>query len=222
MKIALDEHVPDGMVRVFESLATERKMRRLIGATGRGSDGGYTIVRSRQYNPQLHEPDYLRGSDAPWITRFAQDGGKVIVSGNVDMMAVPQEVLAMQRSGMIMFFFDAHWNHWNFFKKSSLLLWHWSLVIETAQTAQPGDVYRIPAAFREPGALNCVCRAGQLELLADSPHTTTKEMRKTRKKLSARRRNRASDTQGDLGLGRREIRPALDQVAPSDEANQKT
>jgi hypothetical protein len=82
VKIAVDEHVPDGMYRVFASLATERQMRRLIGATGRGSDGGYTVVKSKQYNPALDDPDYLKGSDAPWITRFAEDGGKVIISGN--------------------------------------------------------------------------------------------------------------------------------------------
>jgi hypothetical protein len=54
--------------------------------------------------------------------RFSQGGGKVIVSGNVNMMAVPKEVPAMQRSGMIMFFFESQRNHWDFLKKSSALL----------------------------------------------------------------------------------------------------
>lgn len=175
-------------------------MRRLIGANGRGREGGYTTVRSREYNPAPGDTDYIHGSDAPWMTKFAADNGHVIISGNVDMMKVPQEVIAIQQTGLIAFYFESGWNGWNFFKKSSLLLWHWELVVKTFKAATPGDVYRIPAAFREVHALNLVVRAGQLELLTGSLHTT-KALKKVRKKLTRKRSaSNGPERQGQLRL----------------------
>jgi hypothetical protein len=115
LKIAFDEHVPDGMYRVFDSLIAERRMRSLIGASGRGRRGGYTIVKSRDYNPTPGDSDYIKGSDAPWITKFANDGGRILISGNVEMVRVPQEVIAIQTAGVIAFYFETKWNNWNFF-----------------------------------------------------------------------------------------------------------
>jgi hypothetical protein len=159
LKIAFDEHVPDGMCRVFDSLIAERKMRALVGARGRGRNGGYTIVKSRDYNPTPGDQDYIKGSDAPWITKFAHDGGGILISGNVEMMRVPQEVIAIQRAGIIAFYFESKWNGWNFFKKSSLLLWHWELArISHRAAADVGfsDVSGCLSGFwgREPGVLS--------------------------------------------------------------------
>lgn len=83
MKIAFDEHIPAGMVRVFESLVSERKLRRLIKAEGKGLKGGYEIVRSADYNPSPRDINFVQGSDVPWIQKFANDGGSVIISGDV-------------------------------------------------------------------------------------------------------------------------------------------
>lgn len=189
MKIAFDEHVPDGLVRVFESLTAERKMRRVIGANGRGQEGGYEIVTSRSFNALPGDDDYIKGkgSDAPWINKFAASGGTVIISGNVDMMSVPQEVIALQQAGMITFYFEGKWNLWNFFKKSALLLWHWELIIRTVQNGSPGDVYRIPVAFSDVAKLNLISKARQLEMLVEAPHHATKGLRKVRKRVSTKR-----------------------------------
>jgi PIN like domain len=201
LKIAFDEHIPDGMYRVFEALSAERKMRKLIGATGRGRQGGYTIVRSKDYNPSPDDDDYIQGSDAPWITKFSADKGEVIISGNVRMMEVPQEVIAIQNAGIISFYFESGWNRWNFFRKSSLLLWHWELVVKTFQAASSGDVYRIPAVFRQVQALNLIARKDQWEMLTDSHHTT-QALKKIRKRLTRKRspENGASERQGRLPL----------------------
>jgi hypothetical protein len=192
VKIAFDEHIPDGLVRVFDSLTAERKMRNLIGASGRGKEDGYTVVRSRDYNPSPGDVDYISKSDVPWLTRFVQDGGQFVISGNVRMMEVPQEVIALQQCGLIAFYFEAGWNRWDFFKKSSLLLWHWELVVDTIKKSKPGDVYRIPVSFTKPASLNLICRTGQLELLIDSPHSE-KLLRKVRRKLTRKPSKKLQD-----------------------------
>ena len=189
------------MCRVFDSLIGERKMRNLIGASGRGKQRGYTVARSREYTPSPLDPEYLtgRGSDAVWIRRFAQDGGTVIISGNVEMMKVPQEVMAIQATGMIAFYFQSAWNRWDFFEKSSLLLWHWPLLINTVKYATRGDVYRIPASFSKIERFNLVLRSGQLELLTDAPHVD-KTLAKARKKLTKSGKAKRPDGQGNLHL----------------------
>ena len=76
MKIAFDENVPIAMVRVFQTFASERQLRKLSGS--------FEIKSAADYTPRPGDPDYVPRSDVPWLKRFAADGGKVIISGNTE------------------------------------------------------------------------------------------------------------------------------------------
>jgi len=102
LKIAFDENVPLGMVRVFQTFANERQLQKFIG--------GFVIQSAADFTPKPDDADYARRNDVPWIKRFSAAGGKVIISGNTEMKNVPHERLALIQEGMIVVFFEGRWS----------------------------------------------------------------------------------------------------------------
>ncbi len=148
------------MVRVFQTLAQERQLRRAMGS--------FTIVSARTYTPTVTEDDYVKDSDVPWLGRFAKDGGRVVISGDMNMMDSPHEQLALQRAGFIVIFFERKWSEWDFFRKSSLLLHYWRHIAKTVKRSSPGTIYRVPGHWREDGELQDVT-PGKKEISKDAP-----------------------------------------------------
>jgi hypothetical protein len=141
LKIAFDENVPVQMVRVFTALGQEKRFR------------GFEFVSARDYAPKYDDPDYIKKSDVPWLERFAQDGGKVVISGNTRMMEVPLEMQALRQLGFLVFFFENKWNGWDFYKKSALVLFYWNLIASKCKRGKRGKFWRIPNHFREDAEL---------------------------------------------------------------------
>src|SRR5258708_35276693 len=125
------------MVRVFKTLAKERQFRKL----------GLTIEAAADYTPKPGDADFSRRNDAPWIKRFAANGGQVIISGNARMMSVPHERLALIEEGLIVLFFENRWNNWKFFANCALLL-HWlPNIAKQLPRARPKTFWRIPSIW---------------------------------------------------------------------------
>jgi hypothetical protein len=141
VKLAFDENVPLGMVRAFQSLARERKLLREMG--------NFDVVCAQEYTPDPSGPDYIRKCDVPWLTRFAEDGGRVVVSGDCSMLEKPHELLALKQAGFIVVFFENRWSNWDFFKKSSLLLYYWATLARRVKTSRKGTMWRVPGHWRE-------------------------------------------------------------------------
>lgn len=137
MKIAFDENMPAVMVRTLQTIAADKGFRRLFR--------NIQMVRSKDYNPKPGDDDYVRGrgSDASWIRRYKKDGGRVIISGNTKMPSVPQELLAIQDTGMVVFFFPEVWNGWRFFRKSAFLMSWMERLLEQSRQAKPGAMFRL-------------------------------------------------------------------------------
>ncbi|MGF7174661.1 hypothetical protein [Azospirillum doebereinerae] len=141
MKIAFDENVPAPMVRVFSALASEKGFQRKVGA--------FEIVSAKDYAPNTNDLDYLRKNDVPWLQRFSADGGKAVITGDVEMRYVPHERLALQQLGFVVVFFERNWGQWNFFSKSALLLKWWPKVAVKLQKSEPGTMWCIPNDWRD-------------------------------------------------------------------------
>jgi hypothetical protein len=141
LKIAFDEHVPVQMLRVFKSLGLEKRFK------------GFEFAIAKDYAPKPTDPDYIRKSDVPWLERFAKDGGKIIISGNVRMMDNPLEMQALRELGFKVFFFEAKWNQWDFFQKSALLLFYWERIAAKIRRGKSGKFWRIPGHFKTDGGL---------------------------------------------------------------------
>jgi hypothetical protein len=124
------------MVRVFASLGQEKRFR------------GFEFVSAKDYAPKHDDHDYLKKSDVPWLERFAQDGGKVVISGNVRMMEVPLEMQALRQLGFLVFFFERKWNGWDFYQKSALVLFYWDRIARKIRRGKRGKFWRVPNHFK--------------------------------------------------------------------------
>ena len=128
MRLAFDEHVPKGLVKVFQVLAEEGSIPPI-----------QKVVSARDYaKPQD------KGDDQHWVRRFSQDGGRVIVSGDKKMRARPHERRALVDEGMIVFFFSPVWSEKNMFVKGAMLLNWWPKILETASSAPTPSLWRVP------------------------------------------------------------------------------
>jgi len=148
LKIAFDENVSPAMVRVFQAFASERQLKKVTGE--------FEIKSSKDYAPKPGDADYIRGSDVPWLKRFAADGGKVVISGNTEMKNVPHERLALIECGFVVIFFESQWSNWKFFRKCALLLHWWPQVATKAKRAKAGTFWHIPCNWKETGRLRKV------------------------------------------------------------------
>jgi hypothetical protein len=139
------------MVRVFQTFATERQLRKL--------SGNFEIKSAADYTPRPGDHDYVPKSDVPWLKRFAADGGKVVISGNTEMRYVPHERLALIELGFVVIFFESQWSNWKFFRKCALLLHWWPVIaskIKRSQKAKAGCFWHIPCNWAEKGKLRKV------------------------------------------------------------------
>jgi hypothetical protein len=148
VKIAFDENVPPAMVRVFQSFAAEKQLRKITG--------NFQIKGAKDYTPSSGDPDYSPKNDVPWLKRFALDGGKVVISGNTEMKNVPHERLALIECGFIVVFFEGQWSGWKFFRKCALLLHWWPEIARVVKRAKAGSFYHIPCNWQENGKLRKV------------------------------------------------------------------
>lgn len=103
MKIAFDEHIPPEMVIPVKGLLQKKVV-------------GLEIVIARDY------ADPPASSDVPWLTKFAADGGRVVVTGDRTMRSRLDEQAALKDLGLIVFFFPAPWNDWSMTDKCAFLL----------------------------------------------------------------------------------------------------
>ena len=142
MKIAFDENVPLGLVRLFQIFASEKQLRKL--------SGDFEFKSAMDYTPRPGDHDYSKSAgDVPWLKRFAADGGRIVISGNTEMKRVPHERLALIDCGFIVVFFEPQWSNWKFFRKCALLLHWWPIIVPTIKRARQGSFWHIPCNWAE-------------------------------------------------------------------------
>jgi hypothetical protein len=148
LKVAFDENVPAAMVRLFRILAEEQRLKSLTA--------GLIIEAAIDHTPKPGDRDYLRRNDVPWLTRFANSGGKVVISGNTAMKKQPHERLALVQLGLVTIFFEPQWSNWPFFRKCSLLLNWWPEIARVSKAAKPGTFWHIPCDWGDGRTLRQV------------------------------------------------------------------
>ena len=135
------------MVRVFQTFASERQLRKITG--------NVDVKSASDYTPKPGDADYAKGSDVPWLKRFAADGGKVVISGDTRMKREPHERLALIECKFVVIFCESQWSDWSFFRKCALLLHWWPQIASTAKRARPG-FWHVPCNWKETGRLRKV------------------------------------------------------------------
>jgi hypothetical protein len=129
LKIAFDEHIPQKLANAFKALDGEEGMLRV------------EIVSARDY------PIPKGAGDVPWIQQFAEDNGKIIISGDAKMRGKLHEQQALSQAGLVVFFLARRWNNANYYDKSSMLMRWWPQILKKAATAKTGSFFEIPFDF---------------------------------------------------------------------------
>jgi tryptophan synthase alpha subunit len=129
VKIAFDENIPIVMVRVFETLAREK-----------------IIPEIEVFSAAAYRPVEERG-DENWVKRFASAGGKVVISGDVQMRSRLHERAALAQAGVVTYFFEGPWSRFNPFSKSAMLIQWWPYLVEHMKTGAAGSCWEIPVSW---------------------------------------------------------------------------
>lgn len=148
MKVAFDQNVPTGMVRVLQAFAKENQFRRVFT--------GIEITAADEYVPKPGDSDYTLGDDRPWLRRFADKGGRVVITGDTKMLHRPHERLALIEHGFVVFFFENQWSNWKFWRKCALLIHWWPVILAKMKRAKKASFYRVPCAWPDDGKLKWI------------------------------------------------------------------
>lgn len=124
------------MVRVFETFAAERQLRRLVS--------NLIIESAATYRPSPSDADYLRKNDVPWIRRFADAGGQAIICNDHRMMKVPHERTALVEANLVVVFFERSWNQLPFTAKCAHMLLWWERIVSTIQHSSAPAFWKVP------------------------------------------------------------------------------
>jgi hypothetical protein len=77
-------------------------------------------------------------NDIDWISALQQDGDWMILSGDLRIVRLPQELQAWKESGLTAFFLAKGWGQLTFWDKAWRLVKQWPAILRTAETFKRG------------------------------------------------------------------------------------
>ena len=134
MKVRADEHVSLEIVRSVRAMALSNgwELSHVIEVGDRGS------------------------TDEHWITRFANEGGHAIISGDTDFFRRQHLVLEVNRTGLRIIHMPSKWaNARCELQAAHILLW-WKRIERTISEMGQRECFRPPWNVTEDGTLNKV------------------------------------------------------------------
>lgn len=126
MRIRADEHVSPEIVRAVKTLAHPSfELDSIYDAGHRGDN------------------------DVPWITKFARDGGKIILSADADFHKKPHQIAAVGDLGLIVIHLPSRWANAKCRLQAAHILYWWDCIEQTLRSSKPRDFWRVPWGFPE-------------------------------------------------------------------------
>ena len=176
MKVVFDQNVPIGLVRVLQNFASEKQFKKI--------SGNFVIKSAADYTPKLGDDDYCPKNDVPWLKRFADDGGKVVISGDVNMKSRPHERLALIEHSFIVIFFETQWSQWKFWRKCALLIHWWPVITVKIKRSKKAAFYHVPCNWVEDGKLRWVSNKDPKLLKVEQRTRTVQRRKKVKSEVS--------------------------------------
>jgi hypothetical protein len=176
VKVAFDQNVPIGVVKVLQTFANERQFRKI--------SGNFIIKAAADYTPKPGDDDYRPKDDTPWLKRFADDGGKVVISGDVRMRSRPHERLALIDHEFLVIFFENRWSDWKFWRKTALLIHWWPVIASKIKRHKKPSFFHVPCNWVEDGELRWVSNKDPKELKLEQRVRAAKR-RKTKSNVAS-------------------------------------
>ena len=131
MKIAFDEHIAPPVVVVFKALAEQGFLR------------GYGFVSARDYHASI-DP---KNDDRPWLQRFKEDGGHVVITGDRKMRGRPHERRALKDAGFTVMFLGRPWDEMERYGRAAILVRWWPVIEKHLPVAPPATFWEIPCTW---------------------------------------------------------------------------
>jgi hypothetical protein len=131
VKIRADEHVSPEIVQAINKLAigSDHTLDSVFTAGHRGLD------------------------DVPWVTKFAREGGKVILSADTDFHKKPHQIAAVHELGLMVVELPSRWANSRCRLQASHILYWWEAIEQAIGSGNPSDFLRVPWGFPEKPAL---------------------------------------------------------------------
>lgn len=82
-------------------------------------------------------------SDVDWVSEFAADGGRAILSGDKDFQRKMPQIRAITNTGLIVILLPERWNTANLnIKAASILIW-WDEIERKLKSAPQGTIWKL-------------------------------------------------------------------------------
>ena len=125
MKICADEHVSPKIVEVVRDIALSPN---------------YEICH-------ISDAGNRGASDVSWITEFARDNGKAILTADSDFHKRPHQVMAVWESGLIVIHLHAKWANSQRRVQAACILYWWEAIENTLAKSPSKRCWRVPLGF---------------------------------------------------------------------------
>lgn len=125
MKIRADEHVSPEIVRALRDIALTPPFELShVYDVGHGGVG-----------------------DVSWVTKFAEDGGRVILSADGDFLNRPHQVMAIWDKQLVLIHLPPKWQNAKRHEQAAHILLWWGRIEKVLSTAAPRQCWRVPYEF---------------------------------------------------------------------------
>jgi hypothetical protein len=91
--------------------------------------------------------------DVSWVTKFADAGGRVILSADGDFLNRPHQVMAIWDKGLVLIHLPSKWQNAKRHEQAAHLLLWWGRIEKMLGTAAPRQCWRVPYDFSREGEL---------------------------------------------------------------------
>ncbi len=101
----------------------------------------------------IYDVGHDGAKDEHWVTAFANDGGDAILSADTDFFRKPNQVVAIDRTGLKVIYLPPKWaNASSHLQAAHILMW-WPRVERKLREAKPREVWLVPWNINEDGEL---------------------------------------------------------------------
>ena len=88
-----------------------------------------------------------RTPDETWIPRFAEDGGKIYISGDAAILKRPHQLVAVRDAGLASIVLSEQFTHMKRYDQAAHLMYWWPRIEQCAKDAKVGECWLVPPKF---------------------------------------------------------------------------
>ena len=125
MKIRADEHVSPKILQAVRLLCLRQ---------------GWEISHVRDEHSE-------KTADETWLSKFANDGGQAILTGDARILGRPHQLVAIRDTGLISVVLSKDWTKAKRHEQAANIIFWWPRLEQALENSGPGDCWPLPFSF---------------------------------------------------------------------------